>query len=73
MLVPKEVNGVEKSALVVHTIPSPGPREVKCFIFVAAAFFFFFHCKCIGTAGSPRNRAPLGGAKAPISTCIPVV
>lgn len=72
MLVPKEVNGVENSALVVHATPSPGPREVKCFILVATAFFFF-HCKCIGTAGSPKNRAPLGGAKAPISTCIPVV
>lgn len=41
MLVPKEVNGVEKSALVVHATPSPGPREGKCFIFVATAFPFF--------------------------------
>lgn len=42
MLVPKEVNGVEKSALVVHATSSPGPREGKCFIFVATAFSFFF-------------------------------
>lgn len=42
MLVPKEVNGVEILALVVHATPSPGPRDGKCFIFVATAIFFFF-------------------------------
>ena len=60
MLVPKEVNGVEKSALVVHTIPSPGPREVKCFIFVAAAFFFFFSLQVYRHCWEPQEQSSSG-------------